>query len=139
VVGVSTRRNIKSGSPLEPIIGFSRAVRVGDHIAIGGTAPIGIDGKCAGVGDVEVQTRRCFEIIETALNAAGGCLADVTRTRILLTRISDWKVVAAIHGEKFGSIRPTTTVAAVSGFVDPEWLIEIEVDAIVEAATSKST
>lgn len=130
-MGDDKRRNIKSGSPLEPIIGFSRAVRVGDHIAIGGTAPIGADGKCVGVGDVSAQTRRCFEIIETALAAAGGRLEDVTRTRILLTRIADWKDVAKIHGEKFGGIRPVTTVAAVTGFVDPDWLIEIEVDAIV--------
>lgn len=132
-MGVSTRQNVKSGSPLEPIIGFSRAVRVGQHIAIGGTAPIGADGTCVGVGDVAAQTRRCFEIIETALAAAGGRLEDVTRTRILLTRISDWKDVAKIHGEKFGAIRPVTTVAAVIGFVDPDWLIEIEVDAIVGA------
>jgi enamine deaminase RidA (YjgF/YER057c/UK114 family) len=132
------RQNIKSGSPLEPIIGFSRAVRVGDHIVIGGTAPIGPDGKCAGVGDIVVQTRRCFEIIETALVAAGGRLEDVTRTRILLTRIADWKAVASIHGEKFGNIRPVATVAAVSGFVDPDWLIEIEVDAIVTSAAGES-
>ncbi len=130
-MGVSTRQNIKSGSPLEPIIGFSRAVRVGDHIAIGGTAPIGADGKCIGAGDVSAQTRRCFDIIETALQAAGGRLEDVTRTRILLTRIADWEAVAKIHGDKFGAIRPVTTVAAVAGFVDPDWLIEIEVDAIV--------
>lgn len=126
-----SRTNIRSGSPLEPIIGFSRAVRVGNHIAVGGTAPIGADGKCAGPGDVVTQTRRCFEIIEKALGDAGATFADVTRTRLLLTRISDWKAVAAIHGEVFGAIRPVTTVAEVSGFVDPEWLIEIEVDAIL--------
>jgi enamine deaminase RidA (YjgF/YER057c/UK114 family) len=138
MVGVRMRRNIKSGSPLEPIIGFSRAVRVGDQVFVGGTAPIGTDGKCAGVGDIEMQTRRCFEIIETALIAAGSRLEDVTRTRILLTRIADWKAVAAIHGEKFANIRPVTTVAAVSGFVDPDWLIEIEVDAIVMPVAGES-
>jgi enamine deaminase RidA (YjgF/YER057c/UK114 family) len=125
-----TRQTIKSASPLEPIIGFSRAVRVGDHIAIGGTAPIGADGKCAAVGDVVAQTRRCFAIIEAALSEAGASFRDVTRTRILLTRIADWEAVAGIHGEIFGSIRPVTTVVEVSRFVDSDWLIEIEVDAI---------
>lgn len=127
------RTNIKSGSPLEPIIGFSRAVRVGNHIAIGGTAPIGTDGKCHGVGDIVAQTQRCFAIIEKALADAGATFAHVTRTRILLTRIADWQAVAKIHGEIFGTIRPVTTVIAVSGFVDPDWLIEIEVDAFVAA------
>ncbi len=125
-----TRQNIRSASPLEPIIGFSRAVRVGPHIAVGGTAPIGADGKCAGVGDVVAQTRRCFAIIEKALADAGATFANVTRTRILLTRIADWQAVAKLHGEIFGEIRPVTTVVEVSRFVDPDWLIEIEVDAI---------
>lgn len=126
-----SRLNIKSGSPLEPIIGFSRAVRVGRHVAVGGTAPIGSDGKCVGVGDVAVQTRRCLEIIQKALAEADASFADVTRTRILLTRIDDWSAVAKIHGEVFGAIRPVTTVVEVSRFVDPDWLIEIEVDAVV--------
>lgn len=126
-----SRLNIRSGSPLEPIIGFSRAVRIGPHVVVGGTAPIGADGKCAGVGDVEAQTRRCFEIIAKALRDAGCGFADVTRTRILLTRIADWQAVAKIHGEIFGVIRPVTTVAQVTAFVDPDWLLEIEVDAIV--------
>ncbi len=131
MVGLVQRQNIKSGSPLEPIIGFSRAVRVGPYVAVGGTAPIGPDGTCAGVGNVEIQTRRCFAIIEKALHDAGSRFQDVTRTRILLTRISDWQAVAKIHGEIFGIIRPVTTVVQVTGFVDPDWLIEIEVDAIV--------
>ena len=101
------RHNIKSGSPLEPIIGFSRAVRVGQHVAVGGMAPIGTDGKCAGVGNVEIQTRRCFEIIGKALRDTGSCFEDVTRTRILLTRISDWQTIARIHGEIFGAIPAT--------------------------------
>jgi enamine deaminase RidA (YjgF/YER057c/UK114 family) len=125
------RSNIASGSYLEPIIGFSRAVRVGNHISIGGTAPIGPDGKCVGVGDVAAQTRRVLQIIETALTNAGGSLAEVVRTRIILTDIAGWKAVGAIHGEVFGTIRPVTTVMEVSRFVDPDWLIEIEVDAIV--------
>jgi enamine deaminase RidA (YjgF/YER057c/UK114 family) len=127
------RRNIASGSYLEPIIGFSRAVRVGNHVSIGGTAPIGPDGKCVGVGDVVAQTKRVFEIIEKALGDAGCSFADVVRSRIILTNIADWKAVGAIHGELFGAIRPVTTVMEVSRFVDPDWLIEIEVDAIVAA------
>jgi enamine deaminase RidA (YjgF/YER057c/UK114 family) len=126
-----TRSNIASGSHLEPVIGFSRAVRVGNHISIGGTAPIGADGKCFGVGDIAAQTKRVFDIIETALTEAGGSVADVVRTRIILTDIADWQAVGAIHGELFGKIRPVTTVMAVSRFVDPDWLIEIEVDAII--------
>lgn len=128
-----SRQNIKSGSPLEPIIGFSRAVRVGNLIAVGGTAPIGADGRCAGPGDIIVQTRRCLEIIETALRHAGAGFEHVTRTRVFLTRIGDWQAVAKIHGELFGAIRPVTTVVEVSRFVDPEWLIEIEVDAVCES------
>ena len=129
----TVRRLIPSGSYLEPIIGFSRAVRVGNHIAVGGTALIGSDGKCVGVGDVAAQTRRVLEIIGKALAEAGSGLGDVVRTRIILTRIADWKVVGGIHGEVFGTIRPVTTVMEVSRFVDPDWLIEIEVDAIVAA------
>lgn len=126
----NTRLNVKSGSPLEPVIGFSRAVRIGQQVAVGGTAPIGPDGKCAGVGDIAVQTRRCLDIIEKALGEAGASFADVTRTRIMLTRIDDWSEVAKIHGEVFGAIRPVTTVVEVTRFVDPDWLIEIEVDAV---------
>jgi enamine deaminase RidA (YjgF/YER057c/UK114 family) len=128
-----TRHNIASGSYLEPIIGFSRAVRVGNHISIGGTAPIGPDGKCFGVGDIVAQTKRIFEIIEKALAEAGCSFGDVVRTRIILTNIGDWKAVGAIHGALFGTIRPVTTVMEVSRFVDPDWLIEIEVDAILAA------
>ena len=125
------RQNIKSGSPLEPIIGFSRAVRVGNIIAVGGTAPIGADGKCAGVGNVAAQTRRVLAIIEQALTDAGSGFGDVVRSRIILTDIADWQAVAAIHGEVFAAVRPVTTVMEVSRFVDPDWLIEIEVDAVI--------
>ena len=125
------RLNISSGSYLEPIIGFSRAVRIGSHIAVGGTAPIAAGGGTAAIGDVYGQTMRCFEIIAKALTDAGGSLADVTRTRILVTDIAYWKEAARAHGEVFGAIRPVTTTMAVGGFVDPDWLVEIEVDAIV--------
>jgi enamine deaminase RidA (YjgF/YER057c/UK114 family) len=126
-----TRQNISSGSYLEPVIGFSRLVKTGNQIFIGGTAPIGSDGKCHGAGDVEAQTRRCFEIAEPSLAQVGASLSDVVRTRLILTDISLWAKAAKVHGEIFGQIRPVTTVMAVTGFVDPDWLIEIEVDAVV--------
>ena len=125
------RTLVSSGSYLEPVIGFSRAVRVGDHIAIGGTAPIAAGGGTAGIGDVYTQTKRCLEIIEKALNDAGGKLEHVTRTRIILTDMGLWKDAARAHAEAFSTIRPVTTLMQVTAFVDPDWLVEIEVDAIV--------
>jgi len=127
-----TRKLISSGSPYEPIVGFSRAVRVGNHIAIGGTAPIGPDGKTAAIGDPAGQARRSFEIIRAALEMAGASLEDVIRTRILLTDIKNWEAVARVHGEYFKDIRPADTIMEVSRFIDPEWLVEIEVDAVVD-------
>jgi enamine deaminase RidA (YjgF/YER057c/UK114 family) len=106
-------------------------VKIGNQIFIGGTAPIGADGACHGVGDVEAQTRRCFEIAEASLAQVGASLSDVVRTRLILTDISLWEKAAKVHGEIFGHIRPVTTVMAVTGFVDPNWLVEIEVDAVV--------
>ena len=128
---MTDRLSVSSGSYLEPIIGFSRAVRVGNHIAVGGTAPIASGGGTASIGDVYAQTHRCFEIIGKALTDSGAGFEDVTRTRIILTDIGDWQEAARAHGEVFGAIRPVTTVMAVSRFVDPDWLIESEVDAIV--------
>lgn len=125
------RSLVSSGSYLEPVIGFSRAVRVGNHIAVGGTAPIAAGGGTAGVGDVYAQTKRCLAIIEKALNDAGGALEHVTRTRIILTDIALWQDAARAHAEAFASIRPVTTLMQASAFVDPDWLVEIEVDAIV--------
>lgn len=125
------RTLVSSGSYLEPVIGFSRAVRVGDHIAVGGTAPIAAGGGTAGIGDVYAQTKRCLEIIDKALADAGGKLEHVTRTRIILTDIALWKDAARAHAEAFATIRPATTLMQVSAFVDPDWLVEIEVDAIV--------
>lgn len=125
------RQNISSGSYLEPIIGFSRLVKMGNQISIGGTAPIGSDGKCVGIGNIEAQTRRCFEIIEASLAQVGATFGDVVRTRLILTDITQWEKAAKIHGQIFGNIRPVTTVVAVTGFVDPDWLIEVEIDAYV--------
>lgn len=128
---MSERRLVSSGSYLEPIIGFSRAVRTGNSIAVGGTAPIAAGGGTAAPGDAYGQARHCLEIIGKALADAGAGFEHVTRTRILLTDIADWQDVARAHAEVFSDIRPVTTVMQVSGFVDPDWLIEIEVDAVV--------
>lgn len=127
-----TRRNISSGSYLEPQIGFSRAVRIGDMVAIGGTAPIAEGGGTACVGDVYGQTKRCLEIALTALTSAGGTAQDVIRTRIILIDIKDFPEAARAHSEVFTDIRPVTTVMAVTAFVDPDWLVEIELDAILK-------
>ena len=125
------RTLVASSSPYAPIIGFSRAVRVGNFISVGGTAPIDSDGKTVGVGDPAAQTRQCIETIKRALEEAGASLEDVVRTRTLLTRIDDWEQVARVRGEYFRDIRPVDTVMEVSRFINPEWLVEIEVDAVV--------
>ena len=124
------RQLISSGSPYEPKVGISRAVRVGSIIAVSGTAPLR-DGKTVGVGDPAAQARRCLEIIREALERAGTSLDHVVRTRTLLTRIEDWQAVAAVHGEFFGAIRPANTIMQVSRFIDPDWLVEFEADAVV--------
>lgn len=128
---MSNREMVSSGSPYEAIIGISRGVRIGNVISIAGTAPIGLDGKTVGVGDPAAQARRCFEIARQALEGLGASFEDVIRTRLLLTRIGDWEAVAKVHGEYFSDIRPVNTIMEVSRFVDPEWLLEIEVDAVV--------
>ena len=124
------RRLISSGSPYEPKIGISRAVRVGSIIAVSGTAPL-LDGRTVGRGDPAAQARRCLEIIKDALEGAGTSLEHVIRTRTLLTRIEDWEAVGAVHGEFFGSVRPANTIMQVSRFIDPDWLVEFEADAVV--------
>lgn len=126
------RRNISTGSPYEPIVGLSRAVRIGNVVAVAGTAPLGPDGKTVGIGDPAAQARRCFEISQAALEKLGAKLEDVIRTRILLTRIDDWRIVAEVHGEFFRDIRPVNTIMQVSRFIDPDWLVETEVDAVVD-------
>jgi enamine deaminase RidA (YjgF/YER057c/UK114 family) len=127
-----TRQIVSSGSPLEPVIGFSRAVRIGNQIAVAGTAPIGPDGKTTGIDDVYEQAQRCLDIIGQALNDAGATMNDVIRTRIFLVNIADWEAVARAHGEVFTAIQPASTFMAVSGFINPEWLVEIEADAVAE-------
>lgn len=125
------RTLVSSGSPYEPKVGISRAVRVGSIIAVSGTAPL-LDGKTVGKDDPAAQARRCLEIIKAALEQAGASLDQVVRTRTLLTSIDDWQAVAAVHGEYFGAIRPANTIMQVTRFIDPDWLIEFEADAVVE-------
>ena len=116
---------------METVVGFSRAVRVGPYISVGGTAPVDSDGKTVGVGDPTAQARRCLEIIRQALENAGAKLEDVVRTRVLLTNIDDWKQVIDVRAEYFKDIRPVDTIMQVSRFVNPEWLVEFEVDAVI--------
>lgn len=128
---MSERTLVSSGSYLEPVIGFSRAVRVGNAIVVGGTAPIKAEGGTAAIGDVYGQTRRCLEIVAKAIADAGGAMENVTRTRIILTDIALWKDAARAHAEVFGTIRPVTTLMQVTAFVDPDWLVEIEAEALL--------
>ena len=127
----ATRRGVSSGSPYESIIGISRAVRAGDFISVAGTAPLDAGGRTVGAGDAVAQARRCFEIVARALEELGAGVADVVRTRILLTRIEDWEAVARVHGEFFRDARPANTVMQVTRFIDPDWLVEVEADAVV--------
>jgi enamine deaminase RidA (YjgF/YER057c/UK114 family) len=129
---VVPRQLVSSGSYLEPEIGFSRAVRVGQMIAVAGTAPIAAAGGPATSGDVYQQAKRCLEIIDQAVSAAGATMAQVVRTRIMLTDISRWRDAARAHGEVFRDVRPACTFVQVSGFIDPTWLVEIEADCVIE-------
>lgn len=127
-----SRTLVSSGSYLEPQIGFSRAVRVGDIIAVAGTAPIAESGDTTGPSDVYAQTRRCLEIGLNALVEAGARPEHVIRSRILLTDIGLWEDAARAHGEVFADIRPACTFMEVSRFINPLWLVEIELDAVIK-------
>jgi enamine deaminase RidA (YjgF/YER057c/UK114 family) len=135
---VPDRRLASSGSPLEPTIGFSRAVRVGASVAVAGTAPIADDGSVAAPGDVYGQTTRCLDIAESALRQVGASLEDVVRTRILLVDVTSWEHAARAHGERFARIRPACTFVEVSRFIDPGWLVEVELDAIVATESRRA-
>jgi enamine deaminase RidA (YjgF/YER057c/UK114 family) len=124
---MTERQNISSGSPFEPTIGFSRAVRIGSRVLVSGTGPVFADGSLP--DDAAAQARRCFEIIEVALHEAGASLADVVRTRMYLTDAADTDAVGAAHGAVFGQIRPAATMVLVAGLVLPAWKVEIEAEA----------
>lgn len=126
---MSDRHRISSASPFETTIGFSRAVRVGDRVLVSGTGPVWPDGSCP--DDAVAQTRRCFEIIETALAGAGAALGDVVRTRMFLTSAGDAPAVGAVHGELLGQIRPAATMVVVAALLDPRWKVEIEAEAVL--------
>lgn len=123
------RQLISSGSPWEPRIGFSRAVRAGDRVIVSGTAPVWPDGSCD--PDVAEQTRRCLEIILAALVEAGAAADDVVRTRMFLTDAGDAQAVGAVHGEFFGTVRPAATMIVVQALLDPAWKVEIEAEAVI--------
>ena len=126
------RLNIHTGAPWEAKVGYCRAVRVGSQVAVTGTAAVGENGEVVGVGDAYVQAKRCLEIIEKALKDAGASLQDVVRTRIFVTDISRWEDVGRAHGEVFGEIFPATTMVEVSALIDPDTLVEIEADAVIQ-------
>jgi enamine deaminase RidA (YjgF/YER057c/UK114 family) len=121
------RQNISGSSPFEPIIGFSRAVRIGNAVYVSGTGPVGADDA-----DAATQTRHTLEIIRAALEKAGAQMENVVRTRIYLTNVEDWEAVGLAHGEIFGTIRPAATMVVVAKLLNPTWRVEIEADAVIE-------
>ena len=128
------RKSVTSGSPFEAMFGFCRALRGGNTIHVAGTAPIGDDGRTHGVGDAAAQARRCFQIAERGLVELGATLNDVVRTRMFITRLDDQEAVGRVHGEFFEHVRPVATMVVVASLLDPDWRVEIEVEAVLDAS-----